>query len=156
MSHGIFQKSTKTKTWHRPYVWHYAFQRAFKSPQVANSDDLWYHKDLTLWRRIPEWTALPASLDAAMRKTRADENHRERPTLLQFPCAISPCHFSTCQTQNQVPSISFCRLAIRSSRVSTCAEHMDRPINLQVTIPWLLGGTLLRELRQVPRDMDPL
>lgn len=43
-------------------------------------------------------------------------------------CKFPPATFQHAKTlENQVPSISFCRLAIRSSRVSTCANHKNRP-----------------------------
>ncbi len=153
MSHGIFQKSTKNKNMASTLCLALCISESF---QVATGCKL-------RWSLVPQGphTVAPDSrMDSASCKPRrCHEKDKSwwKPSRTTNTASISPCHFSTCQTQNQVPSISFCRLAIRSSRVSTCAEQMDWPIiDLQVTIPWLLGGTLLRELRQVPRDTDPL
>ena len=104
MSHRVFQKpTTKLCINLMVGIWNAiseSFQTFTSVPQVANCYDLSLVLDPqgphTVVLRTPEWTALLASLKSCQSSrsrptlwfvTRAGENHRERPTLLQFPCA---------------------------------------------------------------------
>lgn len=129
---------TNNKTLHQPYGWH--LKCISESFQVC-ATGCWSNttrtshcgaglqngqRFLQAWKRCQSW-----DLDRHFDLLQELVWKPSRTTV--FTASISLCKFPPATLQhaktleNQVPSISFCRLAIRSSRVSTCANHKNRP-----------------------------
>lgn len=148
MSHRVFQKpTTKLCINLMVGIWNaisesFQFSRLCHRLQtVTNCYDLslvYHFRTSHCGANPPEWTALLASLQTLpIMRSRPDtlicykswwKPSRTTNTASISLCKFPPATFQHAKTlENQVPSISFCRLAIRSSRVSTCANHKNRP-----------------------------